>query len=660
MILQVQEFIQMQISTYGMRNHAVVLLLLFLFTHTFDGVCQSSSDNQTDALYLNEGFLNEYYQENIPADLIDLLSLTASNPDSVIKGAKKIIESYAYSENSKVLSYLYFMIGRSFDNLDQPIEAIYNYNQAINFLSGSGFALILGDYTAYVGTVFFNFGLFDRARQEYKKSKSYYLQAKATAKVQIIDSNLALIEKETGNYETAQIQYESLLKQREQSDKAFTYILLVELNLLSEQYPDSILVWLEKADGLLVENQSFEYGRFKGYVQEYRGDYYTQKEPVKARMYYEECLQWYQQHDYKLWLRSSQKLARLDASMGKSAQAIERMQALTASLSKEISFSNWYDVHLFYAELLEENQRLVEAYNVMKQLAAKREVYEKKRSKLLLTVLGFSNQLESSQLTVAVQKSQIKFDRWLGILIILLVTVLSVVVYAYVNRQKVIVSKNLELESQRNKLLEQEVIQSRWNYLRLQLKPHFLYNILSSLQSQIHFDPDRAILLIEHIAGYFKHIISAETKDFVPFKRELNLCEEYLSIQKMRYEGKLFFDVEVSEGLEVQKIPSMILFPLVENAVKYGYKTRNGKPLYIKIGAKPWQHQGLCIEVSNTGSWVQPISKTNNKEDALYDGGLGWENIKSRLASYFGNHWELTYEQRSDEVFVRLCFAHLS
>lgn len=631
---------------------------MFFWMQAYEAYAQDSVDVQSDVSNLNAAYLNQYYLDQIPAEVIDLLSLAASNPDSVIKGSKNIIESYAYSESPEILSYLYFMIGRSFDNLNQPIEAIYNYSKAIGFLSDANYTLTLGDYTAYVGTVFFNIGLYDRAREEYLKSRSYYLEAKAAAKVQIIDSNLALIEKETGNYESAQKMYESLLQRRKQSNKAFTYILLAELNLLSEQYPDSVLVWLDQADRLLDAHQSFEYGRFKGYVREYRGDYYVKEYPEKARTYYEESLQWYKEHDYKLWLRSSQKLARLDASLGRSAQAIERLQTLTASLSDKISFSTWYDIHLFYAELLEENQRLADAYEVMKQLAAKKEANEKNRSRLLLTVLGFSNQLEASQLTVAVQQAQIKFDRWVAALVMLLVVVFSVAIFIYINRQKVIVSKNLELESQRNQLLQKEVIESRWNYLRLQLKPHFLYNILSSLQSQIRFDPDRAILLIEHIAGYFKHIISAETKDFVSFKRELNLCEEYLSIQKMRYEGKLFFDVEVSESLQAQKIPSMILFPLVENAVKYGYKTRNGSPLHIKIGASPWQHQGLCIEVSNTGSWVQPLPKTNT-EDALYDGGLGWENIKSRLTSYFGDHWELTHEQSSGEVLVRLCFGSL-
>lgn len=640
---------------------------------------------------------SEEFSNKIPRDLWLLLPNAASEPERVIEESLERLNAVQPLYEIETASYLHFVIARAYVTLDQPTDALYHYNQVMLYLEDSGNERALGASASYIGTVFFSMELYEKAKEQYQLAYDYFVEAGQEDNLPRIESNLALIEKELGDYNAAQGRYESLLAVREGAGKAFTYILLAELNLLSNQYPDSILVWLDQADDLLEQDITFEYGKFKGYVQEYTGDYYLTIDPTTeaaidsaaAREAYKQSLQWYKEHDFRLWLRASQKMASLEAREGNVTDAIQRMTYAVDQAGEQISFALWIELNRYLLELLEQNNQQADAYNIMVELSEKTVQYEEARLRTSLSLMDYGYEISQSRQTIDLQRAQMVRDRWitgLGVLILGLMAIGGIVLN---RRQQVIATQRLELEQQRAGLLESQVTASKWRNLRLQLKPHFLYNILSSLQGFIRFNPDKASQLIEHLAGYFQQILTAESKERVPLRHEISLCREYLHMQGIRYDGLIEPTFDVDPALEETLIPSMIIFPLVENAVKFGYKTAEGESIRVQVDVKklscdesshkPKQSTAEClvITVCNTGHWVEPSHEARDQvgepvagqldrkmgewpaeqpaiESDHYEGGLGLQNVHQRLRSHYQDEATLTHRTTDDVVEVSI------
>lgn len=644
----------------------------------------------------NALMFSEEFSDKIPREHWPLLPEASSDPERVIEESLERLMAVQPLRAIETAAYLHFVIARAYLTLDQPTDALYHYNQVMLYLEESGYDVTLGASAGYIGNVFFSMELYEKAREQYQLSYDYFLEAGAEENIPRVESNLALIDKELGAFDDAQRRYESLLTVREGVGKAFTYILLAELNLLSNQYPDSILVWLDQADELLEQDVTFEYGKFKGYVQEYTGDYYLASDAAIAREAYERSLQWYKEHDFRLWLRASKKMAELDTQQGDLIAAIARMKNVVDQASNQISFALWVDLNSYLVELLQENEQQADAYAIMVELANQTLEYEETRSRLSLGLMDYGYEISQSRQTIDLQRAQIVRDRWmagLGVFVLGLMAIGGIVLN---RRQQVITSQRLQLEQQRVGLLESQVTASKWRNLRLQLKPHFLYNILSSLQGFIHLNPDKASRLIEHLAGYFQQILTAESKERVPLREEISLCREYLHMQGIRYDGLIEPIFEVDPALEETLIPSMIIFPLVENAVKFGYKTAEGESIRVLVdvkkrtcdspGHKTKQPTAECLVISvcNTGHWVEPLHEVREQageqmadqlldgvrdlriseqpagkqgekkaeESDHYEGGLGLQNVHQRLRSHYQDQATLTHRMSKHDVEV--------
>ncbi len=188
--------------------------------------------------------------------------------------------------------------------------------------------------------------------------------------------------------------------------------------------------------------------------------------------------------------------------------------------------------------------------------------------------------------------------------------------------------------------------------LRFQLKPHFLFNILNSLHYLIKESPDKARDMTMHLAKYFQHVLSEDTSETIPLLNELNLITEYFEVQKIRFEEILQTSISCSEKLFTVEIPGMIIFPLIENAVKYGYITHTGIysiDLYVRE-----ENKNLIIIVENDGKWIQEKEENKNNEYGEYDGGIGLENIRKRLALHYKDKWSLSHTEKDGKVIVTL------
>ena len=161
--------------------------------------------------------------------------------------------------------------------------------------------------------------------------------------------------------------------------------------------------------------------------------------------------------------------------------------------------------------------------------------------------------------------------------------------------------------------------------LRAQLHPHFLFNALTTIGYLIQHAPSRALKTLVELTTLLRSVLRSEG-DFTTLGRERDLIQCYLKIERERFEERLVFDLDVPDYLAHMAIPSLIVQPLVENAVKHGIATTRGGGT-ILVSAR--LDSELRVMVRNTGAPLGAGTAT--------DGGIGLENVRRRLQHYYGS-----------------------
>lgn len=180
-----------------------------------------------------------------------------------------------------------------------------------------------------------------------------------------------------------------------------------------------------------------------------------------------------------------------------------------------------------------------------------------------------------------------------------------------------------ELEAERQRRLRTQALarQAQLQMLRYQLNPHFLFNSLNSIHALIREEPDRAEEVVEELSDFLRSSLLSGTLSEVPLRDEIAVIHSYLTIEQLRFEDKLEVEFRVDPEAESFLLPSFLVHPLVENAIKHGMKT-SAKPLRLRLEAS-LEHQGLRVRVSNSGALIE----TNGSETT----GIGLANIRERL-----------------------------
>ncbi|HEV2232828.1 MAG TPA: histidine kinase [Terriglobia bacterium] len=188
-----------------------------------------------------------------------------------------------------------------------------------------------------------------------------------------------------------------------------------------------------------------------------------------------------------------------------------------------------------------------------------------------------------------------------------------------------------------NKLEEQELalMQARVDALISQINPHFLFNTLNTVSSLVRFDPDTARTVVLKLSNILRRRLKAQVH-FSPLRQEIEFIDDYLDIEVVRFgRDKLQIRKEIDpETLEVV-VPSMILQPLVENAIRHGIgpKIEGGT-----ITLRAWHNNGrLAVEVIDDG-----VGIPDGRRHEVYDSGIGISNVRERLKVLYGQ--EFTFE----------------
>jgi len=122
--------------------------------------------------------------------------------------------------------------------------------------------------------------------------------------------------------------------------------------------------------------------------------------------------------------------------------------------------------------------------------------------------------------------------------------------------------------------VEKTLIEARLNALRLQLEPHFLFNAMNAISSELSANPKLARDMIEDLSVLLRQSLDCKDRNEITLAQELTLLERYLSIQRVRFGERLEIKMEIEPATLTTMVPPMLLQPLVENAVRHGIERR--------------------------------------------------------------------------------------
>lgn len=174
--------------------------------------------------------------------------------------------------------------------------------------------------------------------------------------------------------------------------------------------------------------------------------------------------------------------------------------------------------------------------------------------------------------------------------------------------------------------VERALAQAQIRTLRLQLQPHFLFNALNTISSTMYQDPAAADEMIEKLADLLRASLRTTQADEVPLASEIELLDKYLWLMRARFGDRLRVSIRAEEGTARALVPSMMLQPLVENAVRHGNATLAGEGT-VEIRARR-DGGSLVVEVEDDGP--------GTTGHAPLEPGIGLSATAERLALLHG------------------------
>jgi hypothetical protein len=192
--------------------------------------------------------------------------------------------------------------------------------------------------------------------------------------------------------------------------------------------------------------------------------------------------------------------------------------------------------------------------------------------------------------------------------------------------------ERLALQQTETARLNEQLSKAQLNALRQQIEPHFLFNTLNAIAGLVREKQnDAAVNMISGLSDFLRRVLDDANRQQVPLEEELDFALKYLDIQKVRFAERLQVSVSVPKELFLAPVPSLILQPMVENAVKHGIAKRvHGGAIRI---AALRSNGKLTLSVYNDGPSL-PVGWEDSRS------GIGISNVRTRLQGLYGEAFE--------------------
>jgi two-component system, LytTR family, sensor kinase len=208
----------------------------------------------------------------------------------------------------------------------------------------------------------------------------------------------------------------------------------------------------------------------------------------------------------------------------------------------------------------------------------------------------------------------------------------------------------VQYEEQRRRAaqLQNELVSSQLQMLRMQLNPHFLFNAFNTISMMMRTGRmQEATTTLSRIADLFRTSLHKSEHQEILLREEISFCKQYLAIEAIRFSDRLKIIFNLDPATEQCPVPSMILQPLIENAFKHGLMNQLDEHAELKITTRLNAKKRLLLEVSNTGH----LKTEYNKE------GIGLNNVRKRLLLSYRDAARFDLHQEGNVVVAQIEIA---
>lgn len=200
-------------------------------------------------------------------------------------------------------------------------------------------------------------------------------------------------------------------------------------------------------------------------------------------------------------------------------------------------------------------------------------------------------------------------------------------------------SKKAEIETL---IFEAAVKDFELKTLKAQLNPHFMFNAMNSIRALIEEDPQNAKDAITKLSNLMRYTLKIERTETVPLSEELKTIQDYLDLEKIRFEERLNYKIYSTPDADRIEIPPMMVQTLVENGIKHGIsKIKQGGN--VNVDAKI-TGSNLIVEIRNSGKFDEDALKSSR--------GFGISNTKHRLSLLYGEDASLTLTNENNNIVL--------
>ncbi len=184
--------------------------------------------------------------------------------------------------------------------------------------------------------------------------------------------------------------------------------------------------------------------------------------------------------------------------------------------------------------------------------------------------------------------------------------------------------------------LNEQLSNAQLTALRNQIEPHFLFNALNAVSGLVRAgDSDAAVTMIAGLSDFLRQTLEGSAVHKVPLKEEIDFVQKYLEIQKVRFAERLQISFDVPGDLFQAQVPSLILLPMVENAIKHGIAARiQGGAIHIAA---------FCLDANLT---LRVLNDGPGLGSASIRSGIGIMNVRTRLQALYGDAFRFSVRDR--------------
>lgn len=188
-----------------------------------------------------------------------------------------------------------------------------------------------------------------------------------------------------------------------------------------------------------------------------------------------------------------------------------------------------------------------------------------------------------------------------------------------------------------------EKLKAEVGFLRSQVNPHFLFNILNNLYALTLKKSDLAPDVVLKLSAMMEYMLYDSDDTKVLLEKEISYVQSYIELEKLRFGQQTDIDLQITGQLSDQEIAPLLILPLIENAMKHGISKQNGNA---------WLHGNLHVDESTVKLKVE-----NSKPVITYQsekGGIGLANLRKRLELLYPSRHKLGIEDRGNSYLVEL------